>query len=835
MAADKPLAVFLSYSHDSPEHADRVLALANRLRADGFDAALDQYEVSPPEGWPLWMERQIRDADFVLLVCTPTYLRRVMGEEEPGVGRGVRWEGSLIRQHLYADDAQNTRFVPVLLEGGAFADVPKPVQGATVCTLTAPDGYDSLRRRLIGQANAPRPPLGPRLRATDFFQPWNVLHARNPFFTGRGETLKDLRAALVGDGAAALTQPRALSGLGGVGKTQTAVEYAYRHRQDYQAVLWAQADSAPALLAAFAQIAATLALPEAGAQDLDQTRAAVTRWLAETPGYLLILDNADDPAALRPFLPPSPAGHVLLTSRVHNFARLHIGSPLDLPVLPPDEAVAFLLRRTERAGADATERAAAAELAEALGGLPLALEQAGAYISQKSRFADYLTSYRARALGLLETQGPQTGDYDKTVAATWSLNFEAVQAASAASAELLRVSAFLAPNAIPEELLILGAPALGETLAAALAGDDPLLLGELLEPLARYSLIRRDIEARTYDIHRLVQAVIRHGMDEATRRDYAELVVGAVAQASPDVEFSNWPFCERLLPHQWICIEQITRYGLASTEAAFLINQLGFYLNERAQYVEAEPLYQRALAITEQTLGPAHPNTALSLNNLASLYDDQGRYTDAEPLLKRALAIIEQFCGPAHPQMARSLNNLAALYHSQGQYALALPLYQRVLAITEQTLGLSHPQTARSLNNLAALYNDQGEYAQTQILYMHALAINEQFLGPAHPSTALSLNNLAYLYCVQGKDEKAEPLFQRALAVREKALGPEHPDTAISLNNLASLYYSQGRYAEAEPLLKRALAIFETALGAEHPTTKTIRGNYAGLLDQRKP
>jgi len=659
-----------------------------------------------------------------------------------------------------------------------------------------------------------------------------VPQARNPFFTGRDETLRALRAALVGDGAAALTQPRALSGLGGVGKTQTAVEYAYRHRQDYQAVLWAQADCAPTLLAAFIQIAAMLALPEKDAQDLDKTRQAVTRWLAGTPGYLLVLDNADDPAQIKPFLPPSPAGHILLTSRVHDFATLHIGSPLDLPVPPADEAVAFLLHRTNRPTAEGAERDAARALADELGGLPLALEQAGAYVAiHQSRFAVYLTSYRKRALDLLEKQGPETGDYDKTVAATWSLNFEAVQAASEASAELLRVRAFLAPNAIPEELLIRGASALGKTLAAALdgAGDDRLLLDELLEPLARYSLIRRDIEARTYDIHRLVQTVIQHELDEDTRRAYAERVVLAVGEAHPGPEFSNWPFLDHLLPHQQVCAEYITRYQRVSDEAAHLLNQTGFYLHKSAQYAEAEPLYRRAAAICEQCLGPEHPDTVLILSNLAELYRAQSRYEEAEPLYQRALAICKTVLGLEHLNTATVLSNLALLYRAQGRYADAEPLHKQVLAITEKALGLDHPDTATALNNLAAHYDVQGKYGEAEPLYKQALAIRETALGPAHPLTGNCINNLAEIYRKQGEYGKAEPLHERALAVAEQALGADHPDMAISLNNLALLYHAQGRYGEAEPLFKRALSIAEKALGPDHPDTATGLNNLALL------
>ena len=262
---------------------------------------------------------------------------------------------------------------------------------------------------------------------------------------------------------------------------------------------------------------------------------------------------------------------------------------------------------------------------------------------------------------------------------------------------------------------------------------------------------------------------------------------------------------------------------------ALILNNLALSLHRAGDYAQAEPLYKRALAISEKALGPEHPDVAQSLNNLAALYATQGQYAQAEPLYKRALAIREKALGPEHPDVAISLNNLAGLYDTQGQYAQAEPLYKRALAISEKALGPDHPDVATSLNNLARLYATQGQYAQAEPLHKRALAISEKALGPEHPDVAISLNNLALLYKTQGQYAQAEPLYKRALAIFEKALGPEHPDVATSLNNLAGIYYTQGQYAQAEPLSKRALAISEKALGPEHPTVAASLNNLASL------
>jgi tetratricopeptide (TPR) repeat protein len=386
------------------------------------------------------------------------------------------------------------------------------------------------------------------------------------------------------------------------------------------------------------------------------------------------------------------------------------------------------------------------------------------------------------------------------VASTWALSFERIEKANAAAAELLRFCAFLHPDAIPEEVFHQGAPELGPLLAPM--ASNALMWNEAVSEILKYSLLRRDPEAGT----RLVQAVLKQGMDEVTQRLRAERFVRAVNRAFPFPEFSTWVFCERLLPQTHACAELINQWGFEFPEAARLLNQAGLYLFERGRYPDAEPLYQRALAIWERALGPEHPNVALNLN-LALLYHAQGRYAKAEPLYKRALVIEKKALGPEHPNVAQSLNNLAELYHAQGRYAEAEPLYQHALAIGEKVLGPEHPNVAQSLNNLAELYHAQGRYAEAEPLYKHALAIGEKALGPEHPNVAQSLNNLAELYRAQGRYAEAEPLYKHALAIGEKALGPEHPDVATSLKNYAGLLHDMGRTEEAASLESRARTI----------------------------
>jgi hypothetical protein len=317
--------VFISYSHDSSEHADRVLALANRLRAEGIDCHLDQYETSPPEGRPRWMLNQVEAADFVLVVCTETYNLRFRGRAAAGTVLGGKWEGAIIHQELYDAEANNTRFVPVVFSIADKAHIPIPLRGASHYDLGEESGYESLYRRLTNQLLIEKPVLGKRRsmpakeRRKDFSPLWNVPYRRNPFFTGRDQVLKDLHRVLTKRSRAELTQVAAIAGLGGIRKTQTAVEYAYRHRDDYKAVFWIRAESESSTTSGFFEIAGMLSL---AAKDTQESIPAVIRWLGSYAGWLPIFDNADEPDKLKPFLPTDPKGHILITSRAQVFRGL---------------------------------------------------------------------------------------------------------------------------------------------------------------------------------------------------------------------------------------------------------------------------------------------------------------------------------------------------------------------------------------------------------------------------------------------------------------------------------------------------------------------------------
>ena len=652
-------------------------------------------------------------------------------------------------------------------------------------------------------------------------RPWNVPFLRNPYFTGRENLLSKLHELL----SAAPTRIRALAGLGGIGKTQLAIEYAYRYQQAYSAVFWVRASSREMLVADFIALAHLLQLPGRESPDQMSIVGEVKSWLMQHMEWLLILDNVEDLSLVTGFLPTNSEGRILMTTRAQALGR--VAESLTIEELPVEEGMLLLLRRTRLLAADQPlekaspdVRVQAEPIVRALDGLPLALDQAGAYIEEtRCNLSEYLALYSKRRTALLNRQSGVPQDYPYTVAGTWAISFQQVEERNPAAAELLRFCAFLKPDAIPEEMLVDGAPWLGPILEPAAA--DPFLLNEAVQILRLFSLIKRDPDEKLLNIHRLVQAVLKDGLDAETQRLWGERTVRAVNAAFPEVSFDTWRHCERCLPHVQMCVPLIEQYDFTFPEAARLLHLAGCYLLERGIFEQGEQLLLLALKLRERTVGPDHPETAATLNLLANVARDLGHFEQAERDYQRALAIQERELGPEHPEVATTLYDMAFYYHTLGKYQQAEPLEQRALAIREKVFGSEHPLIADLLNDLAIIYEEMGKYEQSELLLQRALAILEKSYGPDHPTLAIPLNNLARIYKSLGRHEQAVALSRRAITIQEHSLGPEHPEMAYSLSNLGDIYGELGDYEQAEQLIVRSLAIREQTLGPMHHLVST--------------
>jgi tetratricopeptide (TPR) repeat protein len=711
---------------------------------------------------------------------------------------------------------------------------------------------------------------------------------RNPLFTGREDLLTLLHTRLTTSRKAALTQAVAISGLGGIGKTQIAREYAYRYQSSYQAVLWITAANRETLVADFVNVAHRLALPERDMEDPSLIVAAVRRWLEEQSDWLLILDNADDLDLLSDVLPTGKHGALLLTTQAQ--ATGSIAPGLSVSQMNEEEGCQLLLCRAQMLSpADPLDQitpeiyAQAAAIVREMAGLPLALGQAGAYIEETRCGLDrYLERYCSHRRELLQRRGTSLLDHPAPVATTLRLSFDKIEHMNPTAANLLRLYAFLAPDALPEAIVSDGVKVLGkefETIAT-----DGFHLDEAIGVLCNYSLIQRDPGTRTLSIHRLVQAVLQDTMPPDISKQWKERAVHVVHATFPNLHASQWTACEQWFPHALICIHWIAQEDLRLPVVPRLFWQIGCYLKERAQYVQAATFFHQALALDEEIYGPDHLEVAKDLNDLAYLLWNQGKYEETEPLFQRALTIRRQHVGHENPVTAETLQNLACLYQTQGHHEESMRWFQAAVAIDEDH---AEPAVTTDWSNQADLFRRLGRYKEAEILLERACARHEQlagqdtldiahllqkqglvayeqgkqeaaesffkraldryvqWLGIDHPNTAQILNALADVARIQGRDEEAESLFQHALAIKERQFGEMHSSTAATLNGLALLYLRQGeqqgkwiyvkqghslqagKLCIAEGLFERALEIRRQVLGEDHPNTALLWNNLA--------
>jgi len=808
--------IFVSYTSSDKDWA---FWIGKELEALGHAPHIHEWEIKAGGDIYAWMEQRHDAADHVLCVVSDDYLKAPYSTLERNA---ALWQAAAKRPGF------------VLLVAVKPCKLPTLSDHMRRCELFGiPDEAASLRfREFMAKREAPATVAFPG----QMFAVSNIPIRVPEHFLGRDDSLAAIETSLARyEGRAAIT---AVHGLRGVGKTTLAAAYAEKHRGDYRATWWIRAQTEPTLRADLVGLGVRLGW--VGAEDKEEPalKTVTERLRHEGEGILLIYDNAIDADALKPYLPRGGAAKVLVTSNAH--AWRGVAEPVEIRLWPKEIGADYFIARTGRE----VERAAAEVLSDALGGLPLAHEQAAAYCERLDiSLAEYRKRFEATPARLLDDARHAPAEYHDglTVAKTFALAIEEAAKLHTAAEPLIVHAALLAPEPIPLFLFSEAREKFGEPLASALAGDG---LDEAVAALRTFALLDREtiaderepaITTDTIRVHRLVRQVAAARREGEALEEARSALIEAMAAVYPDGVFNDpeiWPRARRLdaLAMALVDGDALPPIGTEGW-ASHLLNALASYRHGAlAAYVQARPLFERALAIKEKALGPEHPETATSLNNLALLLWEQGDYSAPRPLYERTLAIYDKALGPEHPSTAMSLNNLANLLMDQGDFAGSRPLYERALAINEKAFGSEHPATAKSLDFLARVLEAQGDLTGARQLKERALTIFEKALGPEHPFTATSLSSLAALLKAQGDLTGARPLEERALAISEKALGPEHPEIGTSLNNLAALLRAQGDFTGARPLFERALVIWEKALGSEHPKTNRGRSNFARLL-----
>lgn len=766
---------FISYNK-----ADRRWAewIAWQLEEADYTTVLQAWDFTPGTNFVLKMHEAAKEAERTIAVLSPDYLTSIFAAPEWAAAFAqdpMGEKGLLIPLRVRKCDPEGLLAQIVVQDiGGVDEAASKAALLAAVKRGRAKPETKPAFPPTAGRSVTSRPRFPGALPPI-----WNVPHRRNPNFTGREELLESLHVSLHSGEYAALTQ--AMHGLGGVGKTQTAIEYAYRYASEYDAVLWVPAEDPAALAGHFAALAGVIGL-NVDLADQPAAVAAVQRWLRENSRWLLIFDNSVAAADIQSYLPQTGTGHVIITSRNPEWRR--IAKPLPVQRFAPEEAIAFLLARGGRDAEDGDERTAAAALARELGGLALALEQAAAYVETHAlSLREYFRLFQQYGEKVLSVE--RSADYPHTIETVWTISFTAVKSTSSVAAELLALLAFFASDDIPLALIHAGS----DIFPAALAelASDELKLQEAIRILRQHSLLEVDEEGLS--IHRVVQAVTRNTLSDTDRRSSAELAIlslHAALQGDPR-DVSTWRVFSRLASHVSTAAAYCEAEGTRLAEAAFCLNSTGLHLMGIGDYQSAKIYLEQSVRMYKKEHGPDNPNFAAALNNLGAAQQEMNDLPGALASCQRALEIVEGALGPDDPVVATCVNNLGSVQRALGKLSSARASFQRALRIEEQAVGPNHPRIAACVNNLGGLQRLSGDLSAARASYERALRIDEAAYGLNHPDVASDLNNLGIVLEAQGDFAGARLSYERALAILRSILGNDHPKTQVTHENLESL------------------------------------------------
>jgi cellulose biosynthesis protein BcsQ/tetratricopeptide (TPR) repeat protein len=792
----RPLAptsdVLLSYAPEDRMWADWIEAVLNRA---GY-RVVPQSTLATPAAGREPRDTQLRPGSRTVSVLSWPYMT---SEEAKALWQAAAAADQLLtRPQLVPVKVSDTRLIAPFSERSPVDLVRASAEQATAALLRAFD------RPVPPQLRGPQPDL-PRFPGT--VPPiWSV-PSRNADFTGRGGTLEKVRDRLTGSGMAVVLA-QALYGLGGVGKTQVALEYAHRFMADYDLVWWISAERLQEVSAALSELAGQLGLPvsenvaEAAAAALEALRRDSTR------RWLLIYDNAEDPKDLEQFLPVLPAnnGHVIITSR--NQAWGHSAEPLEVDVFTREESVTHLLHHVDISETDA------ASVAAALGDLPLAIEQAGAWLEETGMpAAQYVAQLDGEGTRILALNPP--ADYPVSAVATWNLSIERLKQQSPAAERLLQLCACFSPGPIAMDLLY-SDEMISSLLPFEPALTEKLILGQVIRDISRYALVKVDQSSRSLSIHRLVQAVIRDQMTadevEKTCHEVHDVLAGARPRQGDTDDPENWPRYRLLWPH---LVPSRAEECTEPTTRQLLIDWVR-YLWKHGEFEDALGLGERLRERWIRDLGEDHQQTLFLQFHMANVLRSQGRLAEALELDSYVLDRQQETLGPRHLHVLMTAGGRAADLRGLGQYQQALDSDKETYERFKDMLGDDNPRTLAAANNLAVSYRMVGDCFTARQIDGETLTRRQGVLGADHPYTLYSMANLARDLREAGAFGESVDLLRSTYSRYQEVLGDELMDTLRTGKSLAVSLRKAGAHADARALTEQTYERYLRLYGPEN-------------------